>query len=221
MPKQISHGACALCGAGDITKRAVLKHLEQCSKAIKADKDEKVFRLLITFPYDKRYWLYLEADESASLRHLDAFLRDIWLECCGHLSVFTIATREYKRNSMGKKLKDLLLLGMRCFYEYDFGSTTELFIDVLKQQSASKTRSKSIRLLARNESIKFFCSQCGKPATTICLECQEDIEDPDEIDKMFYCASCLDNKTVHKHDDEAMFSPVVNSPRMGVCGYTG
>lgn len=221
MKKQISHGACALCGASNITKRAVLKHLEQCPKAVKANKGENVFRMLVTFPYDKRYWLFLEAEESASLRAFDSFLRNIWLECCGHLSQFTIAMRKYGNNSMGKKLKDLLLFGMKCFYEYDFGSTTELVVDVLEQQAIPKTKGKPIRLLARNEPIIFSCSQCGNPAVTICEECEENIEGPDDTERIFYCESCIDDGTRHSHNDEGMRLPIVNSPRMGVCGYTG
>ena len=31
--------------------------------------------------HDARYWIYAEARPNASLRHLDAFLRKIWLEC--------------------------------------------------------------------------------------------------------------------------------------------
>lgn len=42
------------------------------------------------------YWLGVEAKASARLRHLDQFLRRIWLECCGHLSKFEIAGVDYQ-----------------------------------------------------------------------------------------------------------------------------
>jgi len=32
----------------------------------------------------------------ATLTDLDGFLRDIWLECCGHLSAFDIGTVRYE-----------------------------------------------------------------------------------------------------------------------------
>jgi hypothetical protein len=37
------------------------------------------------------YWLDVEAETAAALSKLDAFLRRTWLECCGHLSVFSVA----------------------------------------------------------------------------------------------------------------------------------
>lgn len=43
-----------------------------------------------------RYWLYLEMPARATLTDLDGFLRDIWLECCGHLSAFDIGTVRYE-----------------------------------------------------------------------------------------------------------------------------
>jgi hypothetical protein len=41
------------------------------------------------------YWLHLEAPITATLRALDGYLRDLWLECCGHLSIFEIDGRTY------------------------------------------------------------------------------------------------------------------------------
>jgi len=41
------------------------------------------------------YWMHLELPANATLEDLDSFLRDIWLECCGHLSAFRIEGKEY------------------------------------------------------------------------------------------------------------------------------
>jgi len=41
------------------------------------------------------YWIHLEVSALATLADLDSFLRDIWLECCGHPSVFRIGTTDY------------------------------------------------------------------------------------------------------------------------------
>lgn len=41
------------------------------------------------------YWMFIALPKDASLGQLDQFLRDIWLECCGHLSEFTIGGRRY------------------------------------------------------------------------------------------------------------------------------
>lgn len=39
--------------------------------------------------------MHLEADAYATLEDLDAFLRSTWLECCGHMSAFTINKKRY------------------------------------------------------------------------------------------------------------------------------
>jgi hypothetical protein len=62
------------------------------------------------------------------LEDLDEFLRDIWLECCGHLSAFSYQRSEL---GMGRKLKDVLRSGMELLHEYAFGTPTELLVKVL------------------------------------------------------------------------------------------
>ena len=66
------------------------------------------------------------------------------------------------------------------------------------------------RLLARNLPPAFPCRVCGEPAEIICMECVWDNKDE------FYCEKCYEK---HGHDDVSM--AVVNSPRMGECGYDG
>jgi hypothetical protein len=43
----------------------------------------------------KPYWLHIEMPARAKLADLDSFLRGIWLECCGHLSEFTVNGLKY------------------------------------------------------------------------------------------------------------------------------
>ena len=92
--------------------------------------------------YDKDYWLIVEVSENATLKELDQFIRDIWVECCGHLSAFDIGGVSYElmpetdsfwgppAKSMNYKLKDVLTVGQTITYEYDFGSTTELILNI-------------------------------------------------------------------------------------------
>jgi len=51
---------------------------------------ETLWHLRVHEAYNKDFWLDLEMTGSASLDKLDKYLRAIWLECCGHLSKFTI-----------------------------------------------------------------------------------------------------------------------------------
>lgn len=178
--------------------------------------------LLVGSPYLPEYWLHLEVDEGRTLKDLDQFLRDIWLECCGHLSAFTIGDRIYDSHpeggwrsskSMWVKLGEVLKEGMKFGYEYDFGFTTELELKVLSEQKA-KPLGKPIKILARNNPPKFECANCKKEATQLCSMCL--CEDGEEV---FFCGACAE-KHLCEEEGEA-FLPVVNSPRMGVCGYTG
>jgi len=95
-------------------------------------------------------------------------------------------------------------------YEYDFGSTTELRLRALAERTGRADKKTRVRLLARNESPRFTCDECGQPATRICPF--SDGENP------FVCDAHSDQ---HVCDDADCHLPVVNSPRMGVCGYTG
>jgi hypothetical protein len=77
----------------------------------------------------------------------------------------------------------------------------------IAEQESSENRGK-VRLLARNLAPEFFC-RCGKPATQL----DTDVFDED----CFYCDKC---SRQNKELEETLL-PVVNSPRMGICGYCG
>src|SRR4030042_3194689 len=92
-----SHGTCTYCGEV-ITRRSIAKHLEKCPKwqeiltttEVSSRLVETLWHLRVQDVHDKDFWLDLEMAGSASLDKLDKYLRAIWLECCGHLSKFTI-----------------------------------------------------------------------------------------------------------------------------------
>ena len=100
--------------------------------------------------------------------------------------------------------------GTRLEYEYDFGSTTALIGELVGNRLGSIGRA-SVRLLARNEPLAWPCGECKAPATAICPYC---IDTGDGL----FCDAHADS---HEHAGEEVYLPVVNSPRMGVCGYTG
>ena len=94
-------GKCKYCGK-EYTKSYMIRHLAGCKErmaGIAAEKGTKrcgYYELAITGKYDKAYWLIIEISENATLKDLDSFLRDIWLECCGHLSAFEIYGTSYE-----------------------------------------------------------------------------------------------------------------------------
>ncbi|MDP2947834.1 MAG: hypothetical protein Q8N88_06990 [Nanoarchaeota archaeon] len=161
------------------------------------------------------YWVYFEANASDTLEKIDEFLRDLWLECCGHLSMFRIgndifaSSPEYEDKSMDVSLNKVLKTGVDFSHEYDFGTTTYLNMKCVSERTGNKL--KDIEILAINEMPECKC-KCGKDAKEICTECLWN-----DADEAFLCEECA-----KKHDcGDEMFLPVVNSPRMGMCGYTG
>lgn len=99
---------------------------------------------------------------------------------------------------------------LRLAYEYDFGSTTELTLRFISVRTGNIGRL-ATRLLAPNEPLVWKCGACDAPATLVCSFCMGQHHP-------FVCARHAPEHTCA--EDEA-FLPVVNSPRMGVCGYTG
>lgn len=162
--------------------------------------------LKIEGAYAKDYWLFVDIPLTASLTSLDHFLRDIWLECCGHMSAFSSKGHREMKNS---RKFSTFEPGDQFLHEYDFGDTTETLITVV-DRTRRKPQKAAVRLLARNIPFQFQCAACGAPATDICTECIYETDNP------FYCAACAE-----KHEHEEMLLPVTNSPRMGVCGYCG
>ena len=223
MSKPQSMGKCNLCGemAG---QASMTRHLSACRqpKASEllpgSEKRPPVpnFHLAIEGRDSKAYWMHVAVPLTAPLRKLDDFLRHTWLECCGHLSAFEIAGKRYasepmdEEMSMSARLSQVLEVGMKFFYEYDYGSPTALVLKVvaLREQGLPKG---AVQLLARNEAPQVSCQRCSiQPATQICTECAWNGEG-------WLCDACA---VAHECGDE-MCLPVVNSPRVGVCGYTG
>lgn len=226
MARQISQGKCNLCGS-TFSKQAMTKHIQACKKRESTSETStgrgagktKIFHLVAEGRYLPDYWLHLEVPADAKLKTLDDFLRQIWLECCGHMSAFTIEGQvysvapmaEYDDKSMNIKLDSVLEPGMKFFHEYDFGTTTHLTLKVISE-GESELKGKDIQVLARNEPPPIPCQSCGKMATQVCTECLWSGEG-----KGWLCDQCA---AEHKCGED-MLLPVVNSPRVGMCGYTG
>ena len=210
-----NQGTCYICQQ-TVTHLMIKKHVGQClKKEIENNNDEnltekeKVF--LIKFSSGPAFWLYLEIKGSSKLEDLDQFLRDIWLECCGHMSQFVVdgksyVTNLYESGGISKVIHRTLKVGTLFSYEYDFGSTTELDGEVISSRAGNLHN--DIRLLARNTMPEdVVCSICQKSPEVICSLCYD-----------FFCKKCRKN---HACQEDKMMLPVVNSPRMGVCAYCG
>jgi hypothetical protein len=225
MSEHPSVGTCYLCNE-TFKKAAMTRHLAKCAgPAVPPDAATAVeartgasFHLLVEGRYATAYWMHLAVPTTATLTKLDQFLRDIWLECCGHLSSFAIggnryscsAMAEYGEKRMTVRLDRALEPGLKFSYEYDYGSTTELQLRVIGLRERGTPDGK-VQLLARNEAPEVMCQACEQqPATQICVEC-------DCRGNGWLCEACAGE---HECGEETML-PVVNSPRTGICGYCG
>src|SRR5260221_881019 len=228
MARQSSRGTCSCCHR-ELSKASMTRHLASCEQRVMQGETEsrrkakkiKTFHLVVEGYRLPMYWMHLQVAVGATLATLDRFLRDTWLECCGHLSVFRIGGFNYyvdaemdaywdmRRKNMQVKLEEVLSPGQTCSYEYDFGSTTELTLKVISEREVL-AKKQAIEILARNNLPVVPCDECGKPATNTCTQCIYE-------DKGYLRAPCAKNH----ESGEDMLLPMVNSPRAGVCGYTG
>jgi hypothetical protein len=224
-------GRCNFCGA-TYTRLAMARHVEVCIGRWKGDQletsgtREELLHLAVKGDNGRfTYWMYVQGNADMTLKDLDAFLRDTWLECCGHLSQFTISGVNYsidpdpdtEDRSMKAKLGDVLRVGETFTHEYDFGTTTVLTLKVIStRQASAERRRRKIVALARNDSPQITCDVCDRrKATEVCAQCIWG------GGKAWFCDNCAPKHRCVREVGEEMLRPVVNSPRVGLCGYTG
>jgi len=228
MSRFTSYGTCALCGKRT-TKAAMTRHPGECPAEHEASrgKAQRLFRVRIEDAYSPIFWMDVEIKANAALEELDDFLRQRWLECCGHLSAFYIEGDTYmvpsygmgsvgsfgdtNERSMKVKLDEVLSKGSTLQHVYDFGTSTELKLRVVEERQG-RIGSEPLRLLSLNEAPVWECEVCDEDADWICTSCMYERENP------FYCELHAED---HDCEEQEMLLPVVNSPRMGMCGYEG
>lgn len=201
-------GTCELCKR-QTSKSQMTRHIATCASSHDfAGPEQTIVQIRIDAAGEPRYWLHVEARSDASLEQLDSLRRRVWLECCGHMSTFRIGQSELpKRAKIGLTLRRK---GLKFTYEYDFGSTTTLTGHVVGFRNGCLGRA-ATRLLARNDALEWTCEECSRPAAIVCPFCV--YSGP--------CLFCEAHAQEHPCAEEEVYLPVVNSPRMGVCGYVG
>lgn len=221
-----SDGTCHLCST-ICSKRAMPRHLASCplrdAGSGAAGPPQRLFHLLAQGLSMPEYWMHLEARATSTLQQLDGLLRRTWLECCGHLSAFSIDGQRFSsyterwagepespgERGMSIRLERALAVGTRFRHEYDFGTTTMLDLRVIAERQGSPIP-RPLRLLARNLQAKIPCTSCADIATWVCAGCFTE-------ELAWMCDRCAATHAKHKE----YFLPVVNSPRVGLCAYTG
>jgi len=245
--KTKSEGVCHFCKK-IYTKSGMNRHLQKHLESEMIHGQSGISYLLKIEPDTSwgrtPYFLSIWIDGETLLEDLDIFLRNIWLECCGHMSSFKDPKK--KRMGMGfsffdaedlldqgkikeyeelmeerngelpksRKAKKVFKKGLKLIYDYDFGSTTSLEIVTVSEYRVKA--SDTVVLLSRNEPFKILCSSCGKNnAVEICTRC-------DYEEEAIFCLKCskAHAKACSDFEDYASMK-IVNSPRTGVCAYQG
>ena len=217
-----SQGKCVFCDQA-MTKSGMSKHLKTCpqrQEAINTATNKKqasqtdcLYHLQIQAAGLPDFWLHIEMNGNASLKDLDRYLRAIWLECCGHLSQFSIGGWGGEKIPMSRKVERVFEPGVELTHIYDFGTSSETIVKAVAIREGSSLTKHPIYLMARNNMPEAVCSECGEPAGWLCMECL--IENGDEA------TLCEKHAAKHPHEDYGKPIPLVNSPRLGMCGYDG
>ncbi len=205
------------------------RHLGSClaEHELSRGNATRLLRMRIEDSYSPLFWMDVEMRANSTLEDLDDFLRGEWLECCGHLSAFYIDGDRYmvssyemgpfgsfgdpSERSMNIELGEILSKDSRFQHTYDFGTSTELKLRVVDERQG-RIGNERVRLLSQNEAPLWEYKVCGEDGSWICTLCMYERQNP------FYCELHSED---HDCDEPEMLLPVVNSPRMGMCGYTG
>lgn len=207
----ISYGKCPFCKQ-EIKQAEIRKHLAtHLAELEKKDKLKKTKRFVHIVVQANLMFLHILVDCKADMEEIDYFLRKIWLDCCDHLSDFSYKNGEI---SMDDIVENVFLPKVKIYHDYDYGSTTRVELNAYKTYSLHFKE--SLILVSRNEPLKLMCAICkNEPAVNLCAACFYSGD-------AYFCKACSrkHNATCYEFGDYSKM-PVVNSPRMGVCGYDG
>jgi hypothetical protein len=129
------------------------------------------------------------------------------------MSEFTIGGRSLSRQ-IGKqrKLVEVFQYGDTLNHIYDMGTSSETIIKLVTARQGKPLTSKPIVLMVRNQMPDDKCIECGESATDLCIQCT--------IEDETWGTLCKTHAESHHHTDYELM-PLVNSPRLGMCGYDG
>ncbi len=207
----VSEGKCIYC-SNTFLQKAMPKHLAAHLAAAEKNDCGKPAKTYCHIEVEAgEMFLHLLVKGAAKMKVIDDFLRVIWLDCCGHLSAFR---HKNLKPSMNSLVQDIFVPKIKLLHDYDFGTTTT--VTLIARSQYKLALNENIILLSRNEPLKLLCAVCKKnAATTLCAVCRWD-------SYAFFCDSCapMHETACNDYADYAGM-PVVNSPRMGECGYDG
>ena len=176
-------------------------------------KAQTIYHLRVQNAYDSSFWLNIEMAGSRTLGDLDHYLRGIWLECCGHMSDFYLGGAFSHEIAMTKSIRATFGSAAEITHVYDFGTSSKTLVKVVDTREGKPITKHPVALLCRNHSPEIECIECDKSATDFCIECM--------YEDGTFGALCAEHAEDHPHDDYGEPVPLLNSPRVGMCGYSG
>lgn len=205
-------GKCYYCDK-ELTERTIKRHMKSCvvmkkriNEALQENKKTRSQYIISIKPKrgKSEFCLYISIDEALGLVHIDKLIRDVWTENDGRLSGFKINRKFYENKKMNTKLNEILEIGKKFEYEYDFKNTINLILEVVDEIEVSKEFSQ-IEIIARNDEIKHICNKCEAEAKYFSYEKEE-----------WLCEKCID-----KEDKRLKELDYCNSKRYGGYQYFG
>ncbi|MDQ2716692.1 MAG: hypothetical protein M3Z08_17440, partial [Chloroflexota bacterium] len=125
----------------------------------------------------------------------------------------SMAQADEENQDMDVELQKAVQVGTKFSYTYDYGSSTYLTLRVMAEREGVPVKEEDrdiVQILAQNVPPPMVCRECGRPATHV-------ISGYYQVDGNALCEQCAKKSEFR----DGMLLPVVNSPRVGVCAYTG
>ncbi|MDM8529331.1 hypothetical protein QUF58_14145 [Anaerolineales bacterium HSG24] len=214
--KNQTRGKCNFCQK-EMTREGLVRHLSSCKERQRViekatGRSQQIYHLQIQDAIIGDFWLHIEIGAVATLKNLDHYLRWIWLECCGHLSQFSVGGWHGEEFDMDCPIGEIFTVGGdKLTHIYDFGTESQSIIKAVAIRDGKPLSKNPIFLMARNNIPEVTCMECDKPATWLCTDCMWEAEVTGLL--------CDTHNETHVHPDVIL--PFVNSPRTGLCGYDG
>lgn len=214
-------GVCELCGV-ELPASEMTRHLGECIEDYRYDvgreeeRGPQGYHVAFQSVRAPLFWIQVLADASGRLAHLDAFLRDVWMESPNRYSRFEIGTDVYSseptagegpsslEGDLSVNLREVLETDAPFRYAYDREATTEIEGRVVAKRTVLPDDDDSpVRLLARNRPPTIPCA-CGAEAEFVCPACADGPEG-------WMCEDCADD-----HPCRGTPAPIRNTPRATV-----